>query len=277
MATVNRPLILAIAGGSGSGKTFLAHEIAAAGQGHVSVLSMDQYFREVDHLAPENINFDHPAHLDFGLMLRHLRALRSGKSVKTPEYDFQSMCRLKVQRKIHPTRVVILEGLFVLAEPIASYCDVTCFLDVAPDQRLLGRILRDTRERGATIEGAVDRYQRFVRPSYKVFVEPTKENADIVVDFTYRRNLFSKLLTHLITDTISAQIDPDEFVRGLRGNDFAFGGNLGKGYMPASVDIIKLARAYPETVVPNDRSSQASSRLADIGQGKVELKDDSSS
>lgn len=273
---MNRPLIIAIAGGSGSGKTYLANEIAAAGQGHVSVLSMDQYFREIDHQTPEDINFDHPTHLDFKLMLGHLRAIKSGRSVKTPEYDFRSMRRLESKREIKPTRVVILEGLFVLAEPIAGLCDVTCFLDVATDERLLGRILRDTRERGATIEGVVDRYQRFVRPSYKVFVEPTKENADIVVDFTYRRALFSKLITHLITDTISAQIDPEEFVRNLRGTDFAFGGNLRRGYMPVSVDILKLSKAYPETIIPHDpqHTLLASPAATHFGRAKVESKND---
>lgn len=273
---MNRPLIIGIAGGSGSGKTYLAREISEAVQGHVSVLSMDQYFRDTDTVNPHNVNFDHPAHLDFALMMRHLKMLRSGKSVNAPSYDFKSMRRTPHNIVIRATRVIIFEGLFALAEPVASLCDITCFLNVATDERLLGRILRDTRERGATIEGVVDRYQRFVRPSYAVFVEPTKQNADIVVDFTYRRSLFSKLLTHLITDTISAQIDPDDFVAGIRQQGYSVGANREGGYMPLSIDILRLAKAYPESVMPfePDRTLLASPAFAQFQHSEVDSKHD---
>lgn len=255
--SLHRPLIIGIAGGSGCGKTYLAREVQrSVGDGLVSVLSMDQYFRDVELATtdPSAINFDHPAHLDFDQMIRHIDALRDGQTVRIPSYDFAKMKRTDDAIAMAPRKVVIVEGLFVLAEPLASHCDLTCFLDVATDERLLGRILRDTRERGASIEQVIDRYQRYVRPSYQIFVSPTKQNADIVVDFTYRRAMFTKLLAHLITDSIHDEIDINAFVSDLRRESYAAGANLIAGYMPLATDILALARAYPESVVPLDPS-----------------------
>jgi uridine kinase len=249
-----RPLVIGFAGGSGCGKTHLAHEIRdAAGQENVSVLSMDQYFSEIDLAVtdPSQVNFDHPAHLDFDQMIADVSALKRGETVATPQYDYGTMRRKAEPRVVKPGKVVIIEGLFVLAEPLVRLCDLTCYLDVDTDERLLGRILRDTRERAATIEQVVDRYQRFVRPSHKVFVSPTRENADIVVDFTYRRTLFTKLVSYLIRDRIEKGMDPDALVAELRGVAFSAGANLRNGYMPFSTNILMLAKAYPESVLPD--------------------------
>lgn len=249
-----RPLVIGFAGGSGCGKTHLAHEIRdAAGHENVSVLSMDQYFSEIDLAVtdPSEINFDHPAHLDFDQLIADVSALRRGETVETPQYDYGTMRRKPERRLVRPGKVLLLEGLFVLAEPLVRLCDFTCYLDVDTDERLLGRILRDTRERGASIEQVVDRYQRYVRPSHKVFVSPTRENADIVVDFTYRRTLFTKLVSHLIKDRIEKGMDPDALVSDLRGDAFSAGADRKRGYMPFSTDILMLAKAYPESVLPD--------------------------
>ena len=195
-----RPVLIGIAGGSGSGKTYLAERAATdVGSDRVAVLSMDRYFRsEGPGSDPNLVNFDHPGHLDIDLMIRHLRSLRRGKAVWLPSYDFVTRKQAARADRMEPKPVIIVEGLFLLAEPVVSLMDLTCFLHVEPDQRLLGRILRDTHERNATVEEIVDRYQRFVRPSYQVFVEPTAQNADILVDFTYRRAFFAELLVHII-------------------------------------------------------------------------------
>lgn len=248
---MTRPLIIGIAGGSGCGKTHLARQIAEeAGDGYVSVLSMDQYFLTEHEGPPDQINFDHPSHLDFDRMIREVNELKQGKSVVTPAYDFTTMLRLPQGITITPNRVVILEGLFVLAEPLVSLCDLTCFLDVATDERLLGRILRDTRERNATIEQVVDRYQRFVRPSYQIFVKPTMQNADVVVDFTHRRSFFTQLLIHFIRDSVQDLIDPEAFIATLKRESYAIGANMERGYMPLAVNILDLAKAYPEITNP---------------------------
>lgn len=245
-----RTLFIGIAGGSGSGKTHLARNLAHdLGGEYAQVLSMDQYFRtNAPGQDGRDINFDHPAHLDFGLMEKHLRELRKGRHVLAPTYDFLQMKQQPEAMEIRRKAVLLVEGLFVLAEPMVRLLDVTVFLDVDPDQRLLGRILRDARERGAGVEELVDRYQRFVRPSYDVFVAPTKQNADIVVDFTYRRILLTKLLGLLLKTYIEDGMDIGAFVQAMRAECDHLGFTPRDGKMPVSIDIRKLARAYPESV-----------------------------
>jgi uridine kinase len=249
-----RPLVIGLAGGSGCGKTHLAYEIQEAeGDDNVSILSMDQYFTDIDPEVtdPRLVNFDHPAHLDFGQMIADIQALRRGETVSTPVYDYGTMRRQAAPKVVKPGKVLIVEGLFILAEPLVELCDLTCYLDVDTDERLLGRILRDTRERGASIEQVIDRYQRYVRPCHKVFVSPTKENADIIVDFTYRRTLFSRLVSYLIRDRIEHGLDPDALVEELRGAAYTAGADRKDGFMPLSTNILQLAKAYPESLLPD--------------------------
>ena len=245
-----QPLFVGIAGGSGSGKTHFARDVAA-GLGHerVAMMSMDQYF----HSNPterdaRDTNFDHPSHLDFGLMSRHLNRLKKGATIAAPSYDFRKMVQTPDAIEIEPKPIVLVEGLFVLAQPMVKLLDITMFLDVDADQRLLGRILRDVRERGSSVEDIVDRYQRFVRPSYDVFVAPTRQNADIVVDFTFRRILFAKLLTLFIQTYVEDGLDLESFTTELRAECHHLGFTPREGSMPVSIDIRKLARDYPESV-----------------------------
>ena len=244
------PFLVGIAGGSGSGKTFLARSVAnVVGTDQVAILSMDQYFRTPkEDVERADVNFDHPAHLDFRLMISHLRTLRLGRTVLTPAYDFGLMVGHPRQIRVEAKPVILVEGLFVLAKPMVELFDLTCFLDVAADQRLLGRVLRDVRERGASLEEIVDRYQRFVRPSYDVFVSPTKQNADVVVDFSYRRLLFERLIANLIRARLEGAIDTVEFVNAMRAECHHLGFIPRKGEMPVAVDIFKLAKTYPESV-----------------------------
>lgn len=245
-----KPLLVGVAGGSGSGKTHLVHKIAATCKGDAAVLEMDQYFRTEVTGDPANINFDHPAHLDLDLMLRHLILLREGLSIVAPAYDFRTMRQTANAIEIEAARVVFVDGLFVLAEPFAPLMDFTIFLDVEDDQRLLGRILRDVGERDSTMEAIVDRYQRFVRPSYRIFVEPTKQNADMVVDFTYRRALFGHLLSFVANEYIKGRIDFGNMLADIRRESYRLGYAESSTVMPASVDIRSLAQAYPESARP---------------------------
>jgi len=268
-----RPVLIGIAGGSGSGKTHLARQVQlGAGEERVAVLSMDQYFtdeeqRQVD---PAEVNFDHPGHIDFRGLLRDLKALKRGRSIHAPAYDFKQM-RSAPKAIFVPARpIVIVEGLFVLADPVHHLFDLTCFLDVQADQRLLGRILRDVNERGADLAQIVDRYQRFVRPSYDIFVGPTINNADVVVDFTYRRALFAEMLTHIARDTVLGDLDIDEFLARVRRESFRIGYRPDSPSMPMTIDIFKLAKAYPPSMVPPgipDRPTEHP-RLFLAGNGK---------
>ncbi len=252
---MNSPLVIGIAGGSGSGKTHLAHEIAqAVGEENVLVISMDQYFWTNDDPTADSreINFDHPQHLDFQLLVKHIRLLREGKNIFAPGYDFLHNTRVWATEPTQPKQVIIVEGLFVLSQPILSSLDIACFLDVAADERLLGRILRDTRERGATTEEVINRYQRFVRPSYEIFVHPTRQNADMVVDFTFRRTLFSNMLTHMLKDFLAKAISAEDLISSMRGHRSMAGVARTDSYMPVTNDIEILAKVYPEMVTPID-------------------------
>jgi uridine kinase len=246
-----RPVLIGIAGGSGSGKTYLARKVRDnAGDSLASVLSMDQYFRTEDRLDRAQVNFDHPAHLDLDLLINHLQTLKTGHAVMAPSYNFRTMEQTMEAMRIEPRPVILVEGLFVLASPVVEQFDLTSFLDVEDDQRLLGRILRDLEERGATVASIIDRYQRFVRPSYHVFVAPTKQNADVVVDFTYRRNFFTQLLIELVSDVVRPGFDIVKFVSDIRTESYRIGYSAQEAFMPASVDIRALAKAYPESAYP---------------------------
>jgi len=242
-----RTLLIGIAGGSGSGKTTFARDLQLkAGKDRVSILSMDAYFQTQESADTTYLNLDHPSHLDLDLMLADLDQLRSGKRVLAPSYDFRTMQQTPKCVPIEASPVVLVEGLFVLGLPFATRFDLTCFLDVSDDQRLLGRILRDRKERGAKLEEIVDRYQRFVRPSYHIFVAPAKQNADIVVDFTYRRALLSQMFAHLIMDYVAGSLDIDTLIADIRKESYMRGVRQEDGAMPMTIDIRELARAYPE-------------------------------
>lgn len=252
----NRPLVIGIAGGSGSGKTHLANQIAEQiGIENVLVISMDQYFGTENSIEDAaNTNFDHPKHLDIPLLMKHIRQLKEGKAVYLPGYDFIHMTRLWATLPQKSKPVIIIEGLFVLADPIVQICDLAYFLDVAADERLLGRILRDTRERGVKTEQVIDRYQRFVRPSYEIFVNPTKQNADMVVDYTYRRSMFGEFLLGTIRNFLTGKRSTEDFILGLRKDSYNPGSDRNEAYMPISMDLMQLAKVYPEKIVPIDKS-----------------------
>lgn len=248
-----RPLMIGIAGGSGSGKTYLARKVLAQAGDAAALLSMDQYFRTVDgdrRLDPHDINFDHPAHLDLEGMVRDLTALRAGKPILAPAYDFATQLQTPRAIPIEPKPVILVEGLFVLAEPVVGIFDLTVFLEVAPDQRLVGRILRDVKERGSSLEWAIDRYQRFVRPSYQVFVEPTKQYADVVVDFTYRRAFFQELLARTIAFAVETRIPIQDMLNQWRQDVVSLGLMPGRSVRPVGLNVLDLAKICPEEMCP---------------------------
>ncbi|MBL8059992.1 MAG: uridine kinase [Chthonomonas sp.] len=244
-------VFLGIAGGSGSGKTYLARQVCTmAGQENAAVISMDQYFRSSEYRSVQDLNFDHPNHLDLDLLVDHLKQLKSGEAVMTPSYDFAKRTQQVEAIRITPKPVIIIEGLFVLSSPVVDLMDMACFLDVADDQRLLGRILRDVSEREHGVNEIVDRYQRFVRPSYHIFVAPSRQNADVVVDFTYRRALFTRMLAHLVSDYSSGFLDLPSLIDELKRENYTLGYQADESIMPIGIDIRKLASAYPEYAFP---------------------------
>jgi uridine kinase len=180
------PLVLGIAGGSGSGKSTIAQAILEAlpdGQG--VLLQQDHYYRSQAHL-PEgeraSVNYDHPDALELDLLTTHLDALRSGQSILRPTYDFTIHDRRKEPVPVAPAPVIIVEGILVLADDrLRSRFEVKLYVDTDPDIRVMRRIRRDLERRGRTFAQVRKQYYESVRPMHLAFVEPSKRFADIVI------------------------------------------------------------------------------------------------
>lgn len=180
------PLILGIAGGSGSGKSTIAKAVLEnlePGQG--VLLQQDHYYRSQAHL-PEaeraSVNYDHPDALELDLMSTHLDALRGGQPIVRPTYDFTIHDRLKEGLRIEPAPIIVVEGILVLADDrLRSRFEVKLYVDTDADIRLMRRIRRDLEHRGRTFAQVRKQYYESVRPMHVAFVEPSKRFADIII------------------------------------------------------------------------------------------------
>jgi uridine kinase len=185
--TLSRPpLVLGIAGGSGSGKSTVSRAILKAlPEGAGVILEQDHYYRPQAHLSPperERVNYDHPDALEIDLLIRHLDELRSGRAVDRPSYDFGRHDRAPVGVRVEPARVVLVEGILVLAEErLRGRFDVKLFVDTDADIRLMRRIRRDLEQRGRTFAQIRKQYYETVRPMHLAFVEPSKRFADLII------------------------------------------------------------------------------------------------
>jgi uridine kinase len=180
------PLVIGIAGGSGSGKTTAADIILQkVGKQRIAYLQHDSYYRELTNL-PLNqrreVNFDHPDSLDSDLMKEHILTLKQWKSVEVPVYDFTTHSRTNETVHVDPRRVILVEGILIFAEPaLRSLFDVRIFVDTDADIRFIRRLRRDIEERGRTTEMVVKQYLTTVRPMHLDFVEPSKRYADVII------------------------------------------------------------------------------------------------
>lgn len=180
------PLILGIAGGSGSGKSTIARAVLEAlPPGRGVLLQQDHYYRSQSHL-PEHerasVNYDHPDALELDLMTQHLDALRTGQPIVRPTYDFTIHDRLKEGVPIDPAAIIVVEGILVLADDrLRSRFEVKLYVDTDPDIRVMRRIRRDLEQRGRTFAQVRKQYYESVRPMHLAFVEPSKRFADIVI------------------------------------------------------------------------------------------------
>lgn len=185
----DRPLFIGLAGGSGSGKTTIAEAVVERLAGRVSLLPHDAYYRHMPHLTFEErtkVNYDHPESLETELLVKHLESLRSGVGIDQPVYDFATHLRSEETVRIEPGRVVVVEGILVLAEPeLRSELDLKIFVDTDPDLRLARRIDRDITERGRTVTSVIDQYLSTVRPMHIEFVQPSMRYADLIIPEGY--------------------------------------------------------------------------------------------
>jgi uridine kinase len=179
-------VVLGVAGGTGSGKTSVARAILGAiGRDRLAFLTQDSYYRDVAWESEQQLlayNFDHPAAIDTPLLVAHLRALRAGRAVDVPIYDFKRHRRTSETVRVEPRAVVLVEGILLYVEPeLRSLLDFKIYVDTDPDVRLVRRLHRDLAERGRTMEDVLRQYLGTVRPMHLEFVEPSKRWADVIV------------------------------------------------------------------------------------------------
>ena len=183
---MTKPLIIGVAGGSGSGKTTVVREIVRnMGPHQVTVLHHDSYYRDVQHMPLSErvkINYDHPDSLETSLLVEHLHRLSEGQVVAVPIYDFTAHLRSAETERMEPRKVVILDGLLILWDrELRELMDIKVFVDTDADLRFIRRLWRDIEERGRTAESVIEQYLATVRPMHLEFVEPSKRYADIII------------------------------------------------------------------------------------------------
>ena len=181
-----KPLIIGVAGGTGSGKSTFARKVAAAlDASSVAFIDMDAYYNSYAHLSLDErrrINWDHPNAFDWELLLAHLAALGAGRSIEKPVYDFVQHLRSPETVHVPAAEVVVVDGILLLADPrVRALCDVKVFVDADADIRLIRRLRRDLVERGRPLEEILDQYLTTVQPMHLEFVEPSKRYADVIV------------------------------------------------------------------------------------------------
>ena len=183
---MKHPLIIAIAGGTGSGKTTVTTKILERlDLGKVVLLQHDSYYKDISTFngtPPEKINFDHPDALETSLLIEHLVQLRQWESIQQPVYDFTTYQRSKKSKLIESRNIVIVEGILIFVEKeLRDLMDIKIFVDTDADERLLRRLRRDLLERGRSIESVMQQYVATVKPMHLEFVEPSKHWADVII------------------------------------------------------------------------------------------------
>ncbi len=180
------PLVIGIAGGSGSGKTTVAQTILQrVGVEQIAFLQHDSYYKDLSGLPPtqhSEVNFDHPDSLETELLIQHIADLRAGKPIEVPIYDFATDSRTNRTFTVQPKRVILIEGILIFVEPkLRQMFDIKIFVDTDADLRFIRRLERDIHERGRTADSVIAQYQRTVRPMHLEFVEPSKRYADVII------------------------------------------------------------------------------------------------
>jgi len=208
-----RPWLVGIVGGSGSGKTSVAVELVRRIRRRgiqALLLDMDAYYAPMDivkeRFGGRTINWDHPHAFDLELMAEHLRALHAGEAIRKPRYDFTISDRTGWEDPMQPGQVVILEGLLLFAlKELREQLDVKVFVDADADIRMLRRIRRDTAERGRSLDSVMEQYEQSVRPMHLEFVEPSKRWADLIVPTGVENTTALDMLTHHIVQKVRAR------------------------------------------------------------------------
>ena len=200
-------IIIGIAGGSGSGKTTVVKRIMEQlSKEEVAIMSQDSYYRDNSHLTMEQrqqINFDHPASIEFELIVKHLSQIRAGQTIAEPTYDYITSTRQKATIPIEPRHVVILEGILLFTDvQVRDLCNIKVDVDAEADDRLIRIIHRDMHERGRTVDEVIERYG-LVKKMHDQFIEPTKKFADIIVPQGGENHVAIDILVSMIKQKLS--------------------------------------------------------------------------
>lgn len=201
------PVVIGIAGGSGSGKTTVAHRVREAAPGKtILIIHHDSYYTDNSHLPFDErarINYDHPAAFETPLLVRHIEALRRGEAVEMPVYDYTTHSRRPETVRVEPADIVFVEGILVLEdERLRGIMDIRLFVDVDADERFIRRLRRDTCERGRSVESVMEQYLNVVRPMHMQFVEPSKRHAHIIIPEGGHNRVAIDLIAVKIADII---------------------------------------------------------------------------
>ncbi|KIA90623.1 MULTISPECIES: uridine kinase [Kaistella] len=200
-------LVIGIAGGTGSGKTTVVNKILQQlNVEGVNVLSQDNYYHDNQHLTlseREVLNYDHPKSIDFDLLIKHVKALKNGEPIEQPIYSFVTHSRSGDFVSIEPKSVLIVEGILVLtnSELLKEY-DLKVFVHADSDERLIRRIRRDTQERGRDLQEVLHRYQTTLKPMHQEFIEPSKNEADLIVPNMKQNTVAIDFLSTVINNTL---------------------------------------------------------------------------
>ena len=186
MSESQRPLIIGVAGGTGSGKTTVSKQLRTmVGGESMAYLQHDSYYRDQGHLSPQErarVNYDHPNSLDTELLISHIEMLRNGAGIAVPIYDFATHTRSSKSQPMSPAPVILVEGILIFVEKgLRDLMDMRIFVDTDADIRFIRRLRRDVEERGRTAESVIEQYLATVRPMHLEFVEASRRHADVIV------------------------------------------------------------------------------------------------
>ena len=209
MHRTDEPLVIAVAGGSGSGKTTVANVILdRVGKEKIAYLPHDAYYRDLHELPYAQriqVNFDHPNSLETELLIEHVKQLKKWRAVDLPIYDFTNHSRTTESIHVEPQRVIIVEGILILAErELRKLFDVKLFVDTDPDIRFIRRLQRDITERGRTTDSVIHQFLTTVRPMHLEFVEPSKRYADVIIPEGGRNTVAMDMVIARIQALLSA-------------------------------------------------------------------------
>lgn len=204
-----KSIVIGIAGGTGSGKSTFTKKLKDAFKDDVAVLYHDNYYHDQREMTMEErkkINYDHPDAMETSLLVEHLKALKDGKAIECPTYDYTQYTRAEETIRVEPKKVILLEGILVLADAqLRELMDIKIYVEADADERILRRIIRDVKERGRDIEGVVEQYLTTVKPMHYLYVDPTRSMADIVINSGMNPVAFD-----LVKNTIQKQLNGEE-------------------------------------------------------------------